>query len=171
MPQLPALYTQRRMRDFNLFPRDIVRSSAVLDNEVHYSRGCMCKRRRLKHVSDFVYVYYRVCVCGKYRNRRGPFEHTAENRLLPTGHIIIDGVDIHANAHCHYVYLTEEHFGEEILVFQLKCHCNKNRKQRERISMYVNIDCNFSYSHFNESFRAINSTNRKPFSNREDMQA
>lgn len=114
------------MQDFNLFPKDIVRSSAVLDNEVHYSRGCRCKRRRLYHVSDFVYVYYRKCVCGEYRNMLNGFEHTAENRPLPTGHINIDGVDIHADAHCHYVYLTKKLFGEKI--FQLECHCNKYRK-------------------------------------------
>lgn len=120
------MYTQRRMQDFNLFPKDIVRSSAVLDNEVHYSRGCRCKRRRLYHVSDFVYVYYRKCVCGEYRNMLNAFEHTAENRPLPTGHINIDGVDIHADAHCHYVYLTKKPFGEKI--FQLECHCNKYRK-------------------------------------------
>lgn len=88
--------------DFNSFPEDIVCSSKGLDNEIHYSKECKCKRRRLYHVWIFVYVYYRICFCGKYRNRLSPFEHTAENRPLPTGHINIDEVDIHANAHCHY---------------------------------------------------------------------
>lgn len=115
------------MRDFNSFPKDIVGFSKVLDNEVHYSRGCKCKRRRLQyHEWDFYYIYYRKCVCGEYRNMLSAFEHTAENRRLPTGHINIDGVDIHADAHCHYVYLTKKPFGEKI--FELICHCNKKRK-------------------------------------------
>lgn len=114
------LFTQRRMRDFNSFPKDIVRSSKVLDNEVHYCRGCKCKRRRLYYDCDFYYVYYRKCVCDEYRNRVAAFEHTAENRRLPTGHINIDGVEIHAN--CHYVYLRPDPFREKI--FQLICYCN-----------------------------------------------
>lgn len=112
--------------DFNSFPEDIVRSSAVLDNEIHYRRGCKCKRRRLYHVSDFVYVYYRICVCGKYRNRRGPYEHTAENRPLPTGHINIDGVDIHAHSNCHYEYVKSQPSGTKKNL--MYCYCNKLRK-------------------------------------------
>lgn len=110
------------MRDFNSIPEDIVRSSAVLDKEVHYSRGCRCKRRRLYYVSYFVYVYYRKCVCGEYRNRLAAFEHTAENRRLPTGHINIDGVDIHADAECHYEYPKSQPSGK---IFRLICYCNK----------------------------------------------
>lgn len=110
MPQLLVLYTQRRMRDFSSFSKDIVCSSKVLDNEDHYSTGCRCKRRRLYHVSNFVYVYYRKCVCGEYRNMLNAFEHTAENRPLPTGHINIDGVDIHANAQCHLCLPDRETF-------------------------------------------------------------
>lgn len=111
------------MQDFNLIPEDIVRSSEVLDNEIHYRSGCKCKRRRLHHDGEFYYLYYRICVCGEYLNRLSPFEHTAENRRLPIGHINIDGVDIHGNAHCHYKYLKSQPSGNK--VFRLICYCDK----------------------------------------------
>lgn len=109
--------------DFNPFPEDIVRSSEGLGNEIHNSRHCKCKRRRLKYDFEYYYVYYRKCVCRKYRNRFGAFKSTVENELLPKNHINIDGVDIHANAHCHYEYQDFRYSRKR--KFLLYCHCDE----------------------------------------------
>lgn len=105
---------------FSLFEDDIdiIASSEVLNNEIHRNSECTCKRRCLRYNGYFYYIFYRRCFCGIYNDRIAPNEGSE----LPAGHIQMEGIDIHGNAHCRYEYPTVRGWQKK---FVLHCHCGK----------------------------------------------
>lgn len=97
---------------------DIIASSKVLNNEIHKNSECTCKRRCLRYNGYFYYIFYRRCFCGIYNDRIAPNEGSE----LPAGHIQMEGIDIHGNAHCRYEYPTVRGWQTK---FVLHCHCGK----------------------------------------------
>lgn len=104
--------------DLSSFQENIVASSEVLNNEIHENSACRCERRCLKYNGYFYYIFYRKCSCGKYNNRFVP----AEGSELPAGDIQKEGIDIHGNEHCRYVYPSVRGWQKK---FVLHCHCGK----------------------------------------------
>lgn len=97
---------------------DIIASSEVLNNEIHKNSECTCERRCLIYNGNFYYIFYRRCFCGIYNDRIAPNEGSE----LPAGHIQMEGIDIHGNAHCRYEYPTVRGWQTK---FVLHCHCGK----------------------------------------------
>lgn len=80
-------------RDF-VMDFDDIKSKPRNTKEEHGDRRCKYKRRKLIKDGTTVFMWYRICVCGKYATR----DRECENRTTDTK----DGVHAHNEESCTY---------------------------------------------------------------------
>lgn len=93
--------------------------------ETHLEEECMYKMKILRRNGHYVYVWYRICVCGRFVNRQRDYEGISNESYLPNYHSF-DGIVVHENAGCSYKTITNRGWCSTNYKITLTCYCEGN---------------------------------------------
>lgn len=96
--------------------------------EEHDKGKCKYKRKILTKDDTPIYMWYRICVCEKYENRRE--EYDAETTDTDTD----DGVYAHYEKSCNYkIHPVREKLRVKYYKLRVQCYCNGKPKYGRKI--------------------------------------
>ena len=91
--------------------------------EEHTNKNCKCYRKKLRKYDRYVYVWFRICYCGKYLDRKDDYNRISNNADFPN-YQSMNGIDIHEKDSCDYSsepvqgWCSIKHYK-----FELHCYC------------------------------------------------
>ena len=102
---------------------DNIKCVEDMAEEEHTDKNCKCKRRKLRKDGRHVYVWFRICYCGKYLDRKNDYDRISNNADFPI-YKSMNGIDIHEQDSCYYSsepvrgWCSIKHYK-----FELHCYC------------------------------------------------
>uniref|UniRef100_K1QDX2 Uncharacterized protein n=1 Tax=Magallana gigas TaxID=29159 RepID=K1QDX2_MAGGI len=97
---------------------DDIKSKPCNTTEVHAKSECKYKRRKLTKDGNTIYMWYRICVCKKYANRRQEYKEY-KDRTPDTE----DGVYVHEKSCIYKIHTVREKPGVKYYKIEVQCCC------------------------------------------------